>query len=64
MGVLTAVIIVSVTGLLGAAILVVASQFMKVEVDERVEQIHEALPNANCWPATAAATCWRRCPRC
>ncbi len=48
MGVLTAVIIVSVTGLLGAAILVVASQFMKVEVDERVEKIHEALPNANC----------------
>ncbi len=48
MGVIAAVIIVSVTGLLGAAILVAASQFMKVEVDERVERIHEVLPNANC----------------
>lgn len=48
MSVVSAVVIVTVTGLLGAAILVVASQFMKVEVDERVEQIQEVLPAVNC----------------
>ncbi len=48
MSVLTAVIIVAATGLVGAAILVVASQFMKVEVDERITLVAEALPGANC----------------
>jgi RnfABCDGE-type electron transport complex B subunit len=48
MNVMMAVVIVSVTGLLGSAILVVASQFFKVEVDERVGQIQEVLPSVNC----------------
>ena len=48
MSVLAAVIIVTVIGLLGAAILVVASQFMQVEVDERVEKLNEILPAVNC----------------
>ena len=48
MSVVSAVVVVSVTGLLGAIILVVASKFMAVEVDERVSQIEEALPSANC----------------
>lgn len=48
MTVIAAVVVVSITGLLGAAILVVASQFMSVEVDERVTAIEEALPSANC----------------
>lgn len=48
MSVVSAVVVVSITGLLGAVILVVASKFMAVEVDERVAQIEEALPSANC----------------
>lgn len=48
MSVLPAVIIVSVIGLLGAAILVVASQFMKVEDDPRIRLVGQALPGANC----------------
>lgn len=48
MSVLAAVITVTVIGLLGAAILVVASQFMQVEVDERVEKLNEILPGVNC----------------
>ncbi len=46
--VLAAVVIVTVTGLIGAGILVVASRFMRVEVDERVSLINEELPGANC----------------
>lgn len=48
MSVVTAVVIVTVIGIIGAAILVVASQFMKVEVDERITLVSEALPGANC----------------
>lgn len=48
MSVIAAVIIVAVLGLAGAAILVVASRFLGVEVDERVAQVAEALPGANC----------------
>lgn len=48
MSVVTAVIIVTITGLVGAAILVAASQFMKVDVDERVSLLLEVLPGANC----------------
>lgn len=48
MTVLAAVVVVSITGLLGAAILVIASHFMAVEVDERIGLISEALPSANC----------------
>ena len=48
MSVVSAVVVVAITGLLGAVILVVAAKFMAVEVDERVSQIEEALPSANC----------------
>ncbi len=48
MSVLLAVVIVAVTGLVGAGILVLASQYMAVEVDERVGLVAEALPAANC----------------
>ncbi len=48
MSVTAAVIIVTLTGLCGAGILVVASQLMKVEVDERIPLVQEALPGANC----------------
>ncbi len=48
MSVTAAVIIVTLTGLCGAGILVVASQLMKVEVDERIGLVQEALPGANC----------------
>lgn len=48
MSVLAAVIVVSVIGLVGAGILVLASRFMAVEVDERVEKAIEVLPGANC----------------
>ncbi|MDL2293744.1 RnfABCDGE type electron transport complex subunit B [Ruminococcaceae bacterium OttesenSCG-928-D13] len=48
MSVVMAVVIVAVTGLIGAGILVVASRFLAVEVDERVTLVQEALPGANC----------------
>ncbi len=43
-----AIIIVTVIGLIGAVILVAASIFMYVPVDERVEQITAVLAGANC----------------
>ena len=43
-----AIIVVTVIGLVGAVILVAASIFMYVPVDERVEKITAALPGANC----------------
>ncbi|MBR4099034.1 MAG: RnfABCDGE type electron transport complex subunit B [Clostridium sp.] len=46
--IILAVIIVTAIGLIGAVILVAASIFMYVPVDERVEKITEALPGANC----------------
>ena len=48
MSVVSAVVIVTVIGLCGGGILVAASQFMKVEVDERVVAVQEALPAVNC----------------
>lgn len=48
MSVATAVIVVTVIGLLGAAILVIAAHFMHVEEDERIGQVQAALPGANC----------------
>ncbi len=48
MSVVSAVAVVAATGLLGAVILVVAAKFMAVEVDERISQIEEVLPSANC----------------
>lgn len=46
--VLTAVLVVTGIGLIGAVILVVASRFLSVEEDARVTAIIEALPGANC----------------
>lgn len=43
-----AIVLVTAIGLIGAVILVAASIFMYVPVDERVEKITEALPGANC----------------
>ncbi len=48
MSLVTAVIIVSVLGVLGAGVLVVAAHFMRVEEDERIEKVNEVLPGANC----------------
>lgn len=46
--ILMAILIVTIIGIIGAVILVAASIFMYVPVDERVEKITEALPGANC----------------
>ena len=46
--ILLAIIIVTVIGLIGAVILVAASIFMYVPVDERVEKITAVLAGANC----------------
>jgi Na+-translocating ferredoxin:NAD+ oxidoreductase RNF subunit RnfB len=46
--IILAIIIVTVIGLIGAVILVAASIFMYVPVDERITKITEALPGANC----------------
>lgn len=43
-----AVLIVTLTGLIGAGILVLAAQFMHVDEDERIGIVLEALPGANC----------------
>ena len=43
-----AIILVTVVGLIGAVILVAASIFMYVPVDERVEKITAVLAGANC----------------
>lgn len=47
-GVTTAVLLVAVIGLVCAGLLVFASKVFHVAVDERVTQIREALPGANC----------------
>lgn len=46
--ILLAIIIVTGIALVGSVVLVAASIFMYVPVDERVEKICEALPSANC----------------
>ena len=43
-----AIILVTVVGLLGAIILVLAAKFMSVYEDPRVGQVNECLPGANC----------------
>lgn len=48
MNVVAAVIVVTLTGLVGAGILAVASRFMHVKVDERITKIQDILPGANC----------------
>ena len=47
-GIATPVILVAVIGLVCAGLLVVASKVFHVEVDERVTQVRECLPGANC----------------
>ncbi len=46
--VITPVILVAVIGLICAALLVIASKVFHVEVDERISQVRECLPGANC----------------
>lgn len=48
MSVTLAVVIVTALGLVGAIILVVASHFLQVKTDERVERIQAVLPEVNC----------------
>ena len=48
MSIVTAAAVVTVIGLLGAAILVVAAHFMHVEEDPRIAQVQQVLPGANC----------------
>ncbi|MEF9969383.1 MAG: RnfABCDGE type electron transport complex subunit B, partial [Ruthenibacterium sp.] len=48
MSIITAVVVVTVTGLLGAAILVIAAHFMQVSEDARVGEVQAVLPGANC----------------
>ena len=47
-GIMTPVLLVAVIGLICAALLVFASKVFHVAVDERVTQVREALPGANC----------------
>ena len=48
MAIAIAIIVVTVIGILCAVMLAVASKVMAVEVDERVTQVRECLPGANC----------------
>ncbi len=48
MDILVPVIIVAAIGLLCGVMLSLASHFLEVKVDERVEKVREALPGANC----------------
>ncbi len=47
-GILYATLIIGGTGLVLAVILALASKFMEVPVDEKVEKVRECLPGANC----------------
>ncbi len=47
-GIVFAVVLVSVVGLIGAVVLVLAAKFMAVYEDPRVAQCSECLPGANC----------------
>ena len=47
-GVMTPVLLVAVIGLVCAGLLVFASKVFHVAVDERVTQVREVLPGANC----------------
>lgn len=48
MSIATAIILVTVIGLIGAVILVLAAKFMSVYEDPRVGEVNEVLPGANC----------------
>lgn len=48
MSIATAIILVTVIGLIGAVILVLAAKFMSVYEDPRVGEVTECLPGANC----------------
>ena len=48
MDILTAVLIVTLTGLIASVILVIAAKFMHVEEDARIGEVSEVLPGANC----------------
>ena len=48
MNIVLAIAIVSVIGLVGAAILVVAAKYLTVEEDPRIALVTAALPGANC----------------
>ncbi len=46
--VISAVVVVGILGLIIGLLLGVASIFLKVKVDDRVQQVYEALPHFNC----------------
>ncbi len=48
MSIVSAIIIVAVCGILGGAILVLASHFMFVKEDDRIAKVLEVMPGANC----------------
>ena len=56
---MTGIIIVGAIGLICAILLVVASHFLSVPIDTRVEDIRGFLPGANCG---ACAGCAGGCP--
>lgn len=47
-GIVTAIIVVTVIGIICAVVLAVASKVMAVPVDERIPAVRECLPGANC----------------
>lgn len=46
--ILTALLVVAIVGIIAGVVLVVASHFFKVEVDETFTKVRECLPGANC----------------
>ena len=46
--ILTALLVVAAVGVIAGILLVLASHFFKVEEDETVKTIRDALPGANC----------------
>ena len=46
--ILTALLVVGVLGILAGVLLALASHFFKVEEDETVKNVRDALPGANC----------------
>ena len=58
MNIVSAVILCTIVGAVGAIVLVAAAKFMAVEEDPRIEEVSACLAGANCVdvPSAAAAT--------
>ena len=69
MNIVSAVILCTIVGAVGAIVLVAAAKFMAVEEDPRIEEVSACLAGANCGgcgyaavPTTPRQLFWTACP--